>query len=223
MDLLIILLIILIPAIASIYLNSTYTKYKSIDSKIGISGQEIASKILEENELSDIYVVETPGNLTDHYDSNRKTVRLSKDIFHNNSIASISVAAHECGHAIQDKEKYMWMQIRSLLFPIVKIGTQLAYIVIFIGFIAEALDIVYVGIALISLGLIFQLVTLPVEFNASNRALEELIRLDLIKEEEVNEVKTVLTAAAYTYVASVVVSLLDLIRLILIFTNDKRR
>lgn len=223
MDLLIILLILIIPIFSSIYLRSMYSKYKKVESSSNLCGQEVASKILQENDLANIYVVETPGNLTDHYDSSRKTVRLSNEIFDKTTIASIAVAAHECGHAIQDKEGYFFMKLRSLIFPIVNFGTQISYIVIFIGALLEIMDLVYIGIALVSLGLIFQLITLPVEFDASKRALVELQRLELVNKDELDGAKKMLRAAALTYVAGVVATALDLLRLILIFTDNKRR
>ena len=141
MDLLICLLIILIPLIAQIGISTNYGKFKEIKNNKGLTGQEVARKILDDNGLSNIYVVETSGNLSDHYDSSRKVVRLSKDIYHGESIAAISVAAHECGHAIQDKEGYVMMRIRSLIFPIVNIGTQFSYIVILLGFLMESLNL----------------------------------------------------------------------------------
>ena len=162
-------------------------------------------------------IVAVPGTLTDHYDPSRKVVRLSQSNFNDNSIAAMAVAAHECGHAIQDKEGYTMMRIRSLLVPVVKIGTGLSYIIIVIGFIFQLLGLVYVGIALTALGLLFQLVTLPVEFNASSRAEKQLKALGLTAPADDEGVKKVLTAAAMTYVAGVLSSMLQILRLILIY------
>lgn len=221
MDLIICLLIIIIPALAQLFISINYSKYKRIFNESKITGQEVARKILDSNNLEKIYVVATGGNLTDHYDSSRKVIRLSKDIYDNESIASLAVAAHECGHAIQDKDGYFFMRLRSFIYPIVRIGTMFSYLVIFIGAVAEAMNIIYLGIALVALGLIFQLVTLPVEFDASKRALIELKNLGLVTDDELDGAKKMLTSAALTYVAGVLASALELLRLIFIFTDRK--
>lgn len=221
MDLIICLLIVIIPALAQLFISINYSKYKRIFNESKITGQEVARKILDSNNLEKIYVVATGGNLTDHYDSSRKVIRLSKDIYDNESIASLAVAAHECGHAIQDKDGYFFMRLRSFIYPIVRIGTMFSYLVIFIGAVAEAMNIIYLGIALVALGLIFQLVTLPVEFDASKRALIELKNLGLVTDDELDGAKKMLTSAALTYVAGVLSSALELLRLIFIFTDRK--
>ena len=221
MDLIICLLIVIIPALAQLFISINYSKYKKIFNESKITGQEVARKILDSNNLEKIYVVATGGNLTDHYDSGRKVIRLSKDIYDNESIASLAVAAHECGHAIQDKDGYFFMRLRSFIYPIVRIGTMFSYLVIFIGAIAEAMNIIYLGIALVALGLIFQLVTLPVEFDASKRALIELKNLGLVTDDELDGAKKMLISAALTYVAGVLSSALELLRLIFIFTDKK--
>ena len=221
MDLIICFLIVIIPALAQLFISINYSKYKKIFNESKITGQEVARKILDSNNLEKIYVVATGGNLTDHYDSGRKVIRLSKDIYDNESIASLAVAAHECGHAIQDKDGYFFMRLRSFIYPIVRIGTMFSYLVIFIGAIAEAMNIIYLGIALVALGLIYQLVTLPVEFDASKRALIELKNLGLVTDDELDGAKKMLISAALTYVAGVLSSALELLRLILIFTDKK--
>ena len=222
MDLVLILLILIIPAIAQFKVSSSFSKYKAVKNENGLTGQEVARKILDENGLDKVYVVETAGNLTDHYDPGRKVVRLSSDIYKGDSVASLSVAAHECGHAIQDKEGYFYMRFRALIFPVVKVCTSLSYLIIFIGLLAEALNIVYIGIALVATGLIFQIVTLPVEIDASKRAENQLIKLGLSTSLEQDDVKNMLNAAAMTYVAGVLSSALELLRLILIFGDDRR-
>src|SRR5574344_2673133 len=136
MDLILLLLMLIIPLIAQINVTSAYSKYKAQKSESGLTGQEVARKILDKNGLEDVYVVEVKGNLTDHYDPSRKVVRLSTDIFHGESIASIAVAAHECGHAIQDKEKYTPMKIRSFLVPFVNLINYLGYFSLIIGIFA---------------------------------------------------------------------------------------
>ena len=135
-----------------------------------MTGFEVARKILDENGLENIHIVEIKGNLTDHYDPSRKVVRLSTEIFNGSSIASTSVAAHECGHAIQDKDNYNFMRIRSKLVPIVNLSSKLGYLAIFIGFIFSLFDLAIFGIVLLLAMLLFELVTLPVEFDASKRA-----------------------------------------------------
>ena len=221
MDILLYIIILIIPVIAQIRITSAYTKFKKVENTCKLSGFEVARKILDANGLEDIYVVETNGNLTDHYDPSRKVIKLSKDIFHGESIAAVSVAAHECGHAIQDKDNYTFMRIRSFLVPIVNLISGFSWVVILIGLFTEMFNIFAIGIALISITLVFQLITLPVEFDASKRANEELVKLNLIGNGEITFVKQMLSAAAMTYVASVLTSVLEIVRLILIF-NDER-
>lgn len=215
------LLALIIPLIAQIYISFCYDKYKKIENKNKLSGFEVARKILDKNGLKDVYVVETKGNLTDHYDPRRKTVKLSESVFHGDSIASMAVAAHECGHAIQDKEGYFFMKLRSFIFPIVSFGTKFAYVVLLIGLIANLMDLVWAGIILVGLGLLFQIVTLPVEFNASKRALTEIENIYSLERFDMDGAKTMLTAAALTYVAGVLSSALEMLRLILVFTDNK--
>ena len=221
MNLLLYILILIIPLFAQIKLTSTYSKFKKENNSNGLSGFEVARKILDANGLSDIYVVETKGNLTDHYDPNRRVIKLSKDIFHGTTIASASVAAHECGHAIQDKDNYTFMRIRSFLVPIVNLVSYFSWFAIFIGFIAEIYNFFLFGIGLISITLIFQLVTLPVEFDASKRSKEELSKLNLISANEEDGVRDMLNSAAMTYVASVLTSILEIIRLFVLYNDNK--
>ena len=221
MDILLYLAIIIIPVIAQINISVSYSKYKKINNSKGLSGFEVARKILDANGLEDVYVVETSGNLSDHYDPSRKVIKLSKDIFNGETIAAASVAAHECGHAIQDKDNYAFMRIRSFLVPVVNLASSFSWIVIFIGLMSEALNIFMFGIGLISIGLVFQLITLPVEFDASKRARKELEKLKLIGSGEEVGVAKMLNSAAMTYVASVLTSVLEIIRLIAIF-DDRR-
>lgn len=215
------LLALIIPLIAQIYINVCHDKYRKIENKNKLSGFEVARKILDKNGLKDVYVVETKGNLTDHYDPRRKTVKLSENVFHGDSIASMAVAAHECGHAIQDKDGYFFMKLRSFIFPIVSFGTKFAYVVLLIGLIANLMDLVWAGIILVGLGLLFQIVTLPVEFNASKRALTEIENIYSLERFDMDGAKTMLTAAALTYVAGVLSSVLEILRLILVFSNNK--
>lgn len=205
---------------AQAYLSSTYKKGKEILSRSGLSGCEVARKILDSNGLSDVYVVQTEGILSDHYDPRRKVVRLSKDIFHGSTIAATAVAAHECGHAIQDKDGYMFMRIRSKIVPVVNLITYIGYIVLLISLFAGITGYLKISILLIAVTLVFQLVTLPVEFDASKRALNELNRLALTNPKEKELSEKVLKAAALTYVASLISIVLDLLRLV-IMLNDR--
>ncbi len=205
-----------ITLIAQIFVSSSYSKYKKIKTKSGLDGFSVARKILDSHDLKNVDIVEIKGELTDHYDPSRKVVRLSTDVFHGTSIASVSVAAHECGHAVQDKEGYFFLRLRSNILPLVNISTTIGYIAIVIGLIFGALKLLWIGIFLELAILVFQLITLPVEFNASKRALEYLNKETLIEKDEQVGSRKMLTAAAMTYVASVVSTLLQILRFILI-------
>ena len=222
MNIVLYLVIILVPLFAQINVSASFSKYKKVDNKKKLTGFDVARKILDANGLENIYIVETGGNLTDHYDPTRKVIKLSHDIFHGESIAAASVAAHECGHAIQDKVGYKFMRFRSLLVPVVNLVSSFSWIVILIGLLTEYFQIFIFGIGLISIGLLFQLVTLPVEFDASKRAKVELKRLKLVDNNEDSYVSKMLGAAALTYVAGVLTSILEIIRLLLIFTDNDR-
>lgn len=204
---------------AQIKINSTYGKYRNIKLNKNITGQEVARMILDSNGMNNIHIVETQGELTDHYDPKRKVVRLSKQIFHDNAIASVAVAAHEVGHAIQDKEGYVFMKIRSILVPVVNFITYIGYIVAFISLLAGITGYLKISIIIILAALLFQLVTLPVEFDASKRGREQLVKLGIIDGSEEKGVKKMLDAAAFTYVASFISSLLNLLRLIIMLRD----
>ena len=215
MDTILILLIIIIPLLAQLKIQSSYNRYKRVENSKKKSGFEVAREILDKNGLEDIYIVEIKGELTDHYDPTKKVVRLSTDIFHGETIAAAAVAAHECGHAIQDKESYTFLKIRSAIYPVVNVATSISYYIILLGFLMQAFQLIYLGIALTCCGLLFQVVTLPVEFDASRRALEKLQDYKIVDNSEFAGVKEVLTAAALTYVAGVLASMLQIFRLIL--------
>lgn len=200
-------------------INSNYKKYKSITIDKKITGQEVARKILDSNGLNDIYIVETKGELSDHYDPKRKVVRLSSDIYKNDSIASVSVAAHECGHAIQDKEGYFFLRFRSFLVPFVNLVSYLGYFGLIISLFAGIIGYLKLSIAVILVTILFQLVTLPVEFDASRRAKKELLKLGIISEFEYAGVDKMLNSAALTYVASLLSNLLQLLRLAIMLGN----
>lgn len=213
----------LITFVAQIIVKSSYSKYKKISTKSGLDGFEVARRILDQNGLNNIDIVEVQGELTDHYDPSRKVVRLSSDIFHGKSIAASSVAAHECGHAVQDKENYFFLRFRSSLVPFANISSKLGYVAIMIGLIFGMVKLAWIGIALEMVILLFQLITLPVEFDASRRAGEFLKKEALVEKNEQDGSKKMLTAAALTYVASVLSTLLSVLRLILIISGRSRR
>ena len=221
MDLIILILMLIIPAIAQMIVTSNYGKFKNVENEKKLSGFEVARKILDTNDLKEVYIVEIKGNLTDHYDPKRKVVRLSSEVFHGTSVASLSIAAHECGHVIQDKENYSFMRVRSFIFPIVHFATGLSYFVLFLGLLMESLDVIWLGILLVGTGLAFQLVTLPVEIDASKRAKKEIEKLGLANTQEQDGVAKMLQAAASTYLAGVLTSALEIIRLISLFGNNR--
>jgi len=200
-------------------ISRAYAKYQDVKSKSKLTGQEVARKILDQNGLKDVHVVETHGTLSDHYDPSRKVVRLSREIFHGDSIASISVAAHECGHAIQDKNNYTFMRIRTILVPFVNFISYFGYFVIIVSLFSGITGYLMVGIITILATILFQLVTLPVELDASNRAKQQLEQLQIIDMEEKEGVSSMLQAAAFTYVASLASSILNLLRLIIMFQD----
>ena len=221
MNLMIIILMLIIPAIAQLFVTTSFGKYKQIDNSKKITGFEVARKILDSNGLKDIYVVETRGTLTDHYDPKRKVVRLSTDIYKGSSVAAIAVAAHECGHALQDKDGYVYMRVRSIIFPVVNFATSISYFIIFLGLFLESINLIWLGILLVGTGLIFQIVTLPVEINASSRAKKIIEDLNFANKNEQDGISNMLIAAASTYIAGVLTSALELLRLILIFGNNR--
>ncbi len=179
-ELVLIGVVILLPLIAQAKIKSSYNKYAKVLSSKGITGEQVARKILDRNGLRNVSVNRITGTLTDHYDPTKKKVNLSDSIFSEKSISSIAVAAHECGHAIQDKESYSFLRFRSAMVPVVNFTSRFASIFIIIGFASSILNLVTIGIALLCIGLLFQLMTLPVEFNASARAKVQLQELGLV-------------------------------------------
>lgn len=218
---LLIILAFSITFISQIIVSSSYSKYKKKLNNKDQNGYDVARKILDKNGLEDIMILETKGNLTDHYDPTKKVIKLSTDIYHGSSIASVSVAAHECGHAIQDKDNYKPMRIRSKLVPTVNICTRIGYLAILVGIIFSY-TLIEIGIILLLSMLVFQLITLPVEFNASKRALIQLEDLNLIDKEEKKSAQKMLSAAAFTYVAALLSTLLEILRYVLIFADRDR-
>ena len=206
---------------SQIIVSSSYSKYKKKLNNKDLTGYDVARKILDKNKLNDIIILETKGNLTDHYDPARKTIKLSTDIYHGSSIASLAVAAHECGHAIQDKDGYKPMRIRSKIIPTVNICTRIGYIAIIVGAIFSY-KLTEIGIIILLALLAFQIITLPVEFNASKRALNELKTNRFLDKDETKDAKNMLLAAAFTYVASMLSTLLQILRGVLLFADRDR-
>lgn len=215
-------LLVLVAAIFSMWasarVNSTYNKYAKVRSMQGLTGAEAAQKILYYAGLSNVRVEHVSGNLTDHYDPKSKVLRLSDSTYSSASVAAIGVAAHECGHAIQDAEGYSPMRLRSTLVPAANLGSRLGIPIILLGvLLGSNYALVQIGIWVFSLAVLFQLVTLPVEFNASGRAMRILDDRGILGQEELGMCKKVLSAAAMTYVAAAAASIIQLLRLVLLF------
>lgn len=219
LDVILMLVIIVLPLYANIRINSTYSKYSKKQNSGKLTGKEVAEKILEMNGLSNVKVGRINGSLTDHYDPRNKTISLSDGIYNSNSISACAVAAHEVGHAIQDKERYSMLVFRSKLVPVVNFTSRLSSILVFAGFIFDLFNFITIGAILLTVGLFFQLITLPVEFDASRRAKEELQKCGLIEKQDTKGATKVLKAAAFTYVAGFLASALQIARLLLISRN----
>jgi len=213
---------ILIPAIAlTLYaqykVKTTYSKYSKILAKNGLSGKETAEQLLLRNNLSNIKIEPIEGRLSDHYDSRQKKLALSEEIYYGKSLAAQGIVAHEIGHALQDAQNYFPLSLRSNLVPVTNIGSSMAVPLFLIGFIFSFPALMDIGIIAFSLAILFQLVTLPVEFDASKRAVNLLVGANIVSDtEEINSVKIVLNAAALTYVAATSVAVFQLLRLIVL-------
>mgnify|MGYP000047894225 FL=1 len=219
MEIILFILGMIVVVYAQIHIMQTYHETMRIRNEQMLSGQEVARKILDANGLEDIYVVQVSGELTDHYDPGRNVIRLSNHIFQDDSIASLAVAAHECGHAIQRKEGYLFYRLRSALVPVVNLVSYLGYFVIIISAFAGITAYLLLGMVMLLATLIFQLVTLPVEIDASKRGMKEIEKLNLAKKEEMPNIMNMLKAAAMTYVASLASTILNLLRLIFIYQD----
>ena len=220
-------LILIVPAfilslVAQIKVKSTFSKYSGLLSSKNLTGAEAAEAVLSAHGVTDVRVERVSGNLTDHFDPRTKVIRLSDSVYGSTSVAAIGVAAHEAGHAVQHAEGYSPIKVRNSLVPIVNIGSSFSWIAIALGFAFSNNILILVGIGLFSFATLFQLVTLPVELNASKRAMQTIAGRNLLAEgDERKGAGKVLTAAAMTYVAAVVMSIAQLLRLLLIF--GKRR
>lgn len=220
--------IIIIPAIIlSIYaqgkISMTYNKYSEVYSRAGYTGAQAARAILQANGLYDVRIEPVAGNLSDHYDPRDRTVRLSEGVYSGNSLASLAVAAHETGHAIQHANGYFPLQLRSTFVPVANFGSSLGPVLILIGFFMPAFNwLLQIGILAFSLAVIFQLITLPVEYNASHRAMALLQSNGMLAQDEVKGARRVLSAAALTYVAAALTAVLELARFIIIAQGRDR-
>lgn len=221
-------MLIVLPGIifavwAQIKVQSTFKKYNKVATKRGITGYYAARKILDENGLFHVPVEQIKGRLSDHYDPRANVIRLSSEVYNGSSCAAVGVAAHEAGHAVQYAKGYTPIKIRSAILPVASFGSNASFILFLIGFIfADVWPLMYVGIAFFMAAVIFQLVTLPVEFNASNRAITALEASQILYPDELQKSKKVLSAAAMTYVAALAASLLSLLRLILLAGGRRR-
>ena len=217
--------LILIPAIlisawAQFKVSSTFNKYSTVRSINGYTGAQVARILLNDAGLQEVEIQQVPGKLSDHYDPRAKVLRLSSDVYGSTSVASIGVAAHEVGHAIQDKESYSALVFRNAIVPVVNFSSSLSWILFFIGILLSYSTLVTIGIILFSVVVLFQLVTLPVEFNASSRALKILEARGILYDKEVDGARKVLSAAALTYVAATLMAVLQLVRLIAISNRN---
>ncbi len=217
-----ILIAAVISIIAQIRVNTTFKKYSHVASASGITGAQAADRILKSQGIYDVTIRQVAGNLTDHYDPRNKTLNLSNSVYNVNSVAAVGVAAHECGHAIQHAKGYAPLGLRSALVPVANLGSKLSWLFILAGMLFSFNHtLIVTGIIMFSLAVLFQLVTLPVEFNASSRALQLLELNSILYQNEVSMTRKVLSAAALTYVAAAASAILQLIRLILLFGGNR--
>ena len=210
----------IISMLASAKVKSAFNKYSKVRSMSGMTGAQVAERILNSQGIYDVSVQRVAGSLTDHYNPSTKVVNLSETVYSSTSVAAIGVAAHECGHAIQHAKGYVPLSLRTAIVPVANISSKIAWPLLFVGLLINSrssMTFIYAGIICFSLALIFQIVTLPVEFNASARALKLLTSLGILSDDEVGKTRKVLTAAALTYVAAVAASILQLLRILAIF------
>lgn len=219
-------MLLLIPAILlSLYaqskVKSTYNIYSREGLQSGMTGAQVARMVLDRSGLQHVEIERVAGNLTDHYDPRSKVLRLSNDVYSKPTIASAGVAAHEAGHALQDQVEYGPLKLRSFMVPFASFGSKFSMIIVIVGLIFGFMGLINVGIILFSMVVLFQLFTLPVEFNASSRALAVLGEYQILTSDEVPKAKKVLDAAALTYVAAAFSSIMTLVRLLIL--RDRRR
>lgn len=217
-------LAMIISLISQTWIHSSYAKYKNLSSQLNLTGAQLAKKTLEDNGIFDVEVVEgRGGELSDYYDPKNKIVSLSQNIYHTNSIAAIAVASHEVGHAIQHAQKYPGLAIRNSILPATLIASKLSMFLIMASIFFQLPSLLWLGIILYSVILLFQILTLPIEFDASKRALKNLKEKYLLNESDYTGAKKMLTSAAFTYVAAVLATLMTILRYIIIAQNGNRR
>lgn len=220
-------MLIIISALISLFaqflVNSRFSKYSRVRSRSGMTGAQAAERILQSQGIYDVAIQRVSGKLTDHYDPRNKTLNLSDAVYASTSVAAVGVAAHECGHAIQHARGYAPLSFRSALVPVANIGSQLSWLFIILGiFFGGSHTLIMIGILMFSAAVLFQLVTLPVEFNASGRALKLLSETGILQKDEVSDTRKVLSAAALTYVAAATTAVLQLLRLLRLFGGNDR-
>ena len=221
---LLVLIGVVISLWASAKVKTTYSKYSRVRSMSGLTGAQVADQILRANGIYDVRIEHVSGELTDHYDPKNRVLRLSDVVYNSTSVAALGVAAHECGHAVQDDKDYFPLRFRNALVPVANFGTQAAWPIIIIGLVfGRSSFLINLGILLFSLGVLFQLVTLPVEFDASHRAIQILGNTGILYGDEIRGTKKVLSAAAMTYVAAAAASILSLLRLLILFGGRRNR
>ncbi|MCI8887639.1 MAG: zinc metallopeptidase [Hungatella sp.] len=209
---------------ASSRVNSTFSRYSKVRSTTGMTGAEAARRLLQSQGIYDVSVQSVTGSLTDHYDPRTKTVNLSESVYGSASVAAIGVASHECGHAIQDNRGYVPLRMRAAFVPVANFGSKLSWPLILLGLILGGSNmLIRIGIWMFLMVVLFQLITLPVEFNASSRAVQLVDQLGILSGQEVQQTRSVLGAAALTYVAAAAASVLQLLRLIILFGGNRRR
>ncbi len=211
----------ILAAWASIKVKSNFARYSRVRSSSGMTGAEVAREILRRNNLHDVQVQETRGMLSDHYDPRTRVVRLSRDVYSTPSVAAIAVAAHEVGHALQHAKKYAPLSLRTAAVPMARFGSYAPWIIVIGGFYLHILSLVYVGVILFTFAVAFQLITLPVEFNASTRARAQLESLGLVTQSDAYGVRKVLSAAAMTYVAGAVAAILQLLYYLMLLSGRR--
>ena len=213
----------LISLFAQFLVNSRFSKYSRVRSRSGMTGAQAAERILQSQGIYDVAIQRVSGKLTDHYDPRNKTLNLSDAVYASTSVAAVGVAAHECGHAIQHARGYAPLSFRSALVPVANIGSQLSWLFIILGiFFGGSHTLIMIGILMFSAAVLFQLVTLPVEFNASGRALKLLSETGILQKDEVSDTRNVLSAAALTYVSAAATAVLQLLRLLRLFGGNDR-
>lgn len=218
----IVIVTVIIGFATQAYINSSYSKYSKVSAGLGMTGADMARKMLSDNGITDVVVKPCSGKLTDHYDPRNKTVNLSEGVYGSSSVAALAVACHECGHAVQHATAYGPLNARTALFPIANFGSSAWMILLIAGFLLNIFELVWAGLIVYAFAVLFQVVTLPVEFNASSRALAYIqTNTGMVQGQTYNGAKTMLTAAALTYVAAALTSVMQLLYYVSIFAGNR--